>query len=138
MFLDIQQDLSHLILVSVASSATGSLISFNGDKGANYTYIRDKTDTVIFGNSVNSYTSSGISGVSMDGFNGSTSSEYLISNYAYTNVYKSVRGQMNLLGRAEGVHGVWNNVSAINRIEIQLNSGLFFNENSRFALYGVR
>ena len=65
-----------------------------------------------------------------------------ILDYKDTNKYKTIRGLAGTDNNGSGSvyfsSGLWMSTSAITRIDLAPNAGTLFNQNSSFALYGIK
>jgi hypothetical protein len=127
-----------LVLISNwsnSSSSTDTVIRFNNDSGGNYS----STTLIGTGSSASSVRYSNTSGVYIS-YNTGTADRYgitQIQNYSNTTTYKTFLNRGNSASvDVQAVVGLWRSTSAITRIDLVNNAGVF-NAGSTFTLYGI-
>jgi len=122
---------------NVGTGAENTFIRFNSDSGANYntTYLINGPGAGLINNANSLYTSAGgnevVQRFSVDVWN--------FMNYSNTTTYKTsmLRMHVGTTNMLQEWIGIWNNTSAINRIDIIGSGSATFAIGSTFTLYGI-
>jgi hypothetical protein len=139
-FSSIPSDYTHLQVrvFNYTSSGDNLAVRFNNDTGSNYAYHQLTADGA-------SLASAGIANHNLMLGGYSSASHYGVSiidivDYKNTNKYKTTRSIQGSDANGSGFiilrSGLWQNTSAVNRIDLFANNN--FTTASQFALYGIR
>jgi hypothetical protein len=145
-FTSIPATYTHLqlrVFVRCSSNGNQIVMNFNSDTASNYAEHHIKGDgasTSVYGGTTNAIKSGDTAGT------GGTASVFGgmvidILDYASTNKNKTVRilngYDLNGSGKIGLYSGLWNNTSAITRIDAAWGGGITFLEGTQIALYGI-
>jgi hypothetical protein len=140
-FTSIPSIYTDLVLVASSPGATsiGNVIGlrFNNDTGTNY------SDTILYGTgtaagSTRNTSASYIMALYYFGLKSDQSTLiYNIMNYANTTTYKTTLIRANSGQEPDAIVGLWRSTSAINRIDLFVNTSTFVS-GSAFTLYGIK
>jgi hypothetical protein len=147
-FSSISGSYTDLVLIVNGYNATGTglpcRMRFNSDTGSNYSITNLVGDGTTASSGRASNQTQAFVGYSVGWDNNSSEPTFFIANiqnYSNTTTYKTTLVRNNQptgdFPGTEAIVNLWRNTSAINNIEIYLNSGTF-STGSTFSLYGIK